>query len=54
MRRIPYNNNKNMEDAPNAIYVLHWEQIAEYFEIIVFLLQNFLGSIFSIFCGVIE
>ncbi len=29
------------EYAPNAIYVLHWEQIAEYFEIIVFLLQNF-------------
>ncbi|VCV82297.1 hypothetical protein BANRA_00158 [Escherichia coli] len=26
------------EYAPNAIYVLHWEQI-KYFEIIVFLLQ---------------
>ncbi len=37
------------EYAPNAIYVLHWEQIAEYFEIIVFLLQNFLGSIYFLF-----
>ncbi|WP_420055889.1 hypothetical protein [Escherichia coli] len=46
---ISYKKNKNMNMLSNAIYVLHWEQMAEYFEIIVFLLQNFLGQYIFLF-----